>query len=74
MINLFKCFDENCSGTVKKTTINYEIELSFGDVITINNLPVEKCECCGELLFPSNSCKAIESAIEAKYPNYFKQQ
>lgn len=71
MTDLFKCFEANCNGIVRKATINHKVKLSNGDTITIDNLIAERCDRCGEILFDSAASKTVEAAIEKKYPNYF---
>lgn len=73
MTDTFKCFEVNCDGIVRKATIKYKAELSNGDVITIDNLLAERCDRCGEILFDSAACETVESAIKAKYPDYYKK-
>lgn len=72
-MDLFKCFEENCGGTVRKEKINYKCQLGNGDTIIVNDLMVEKCNRCGELLFDSAASRRIESEITKKYPNHFKK-
>lgn len=73
MTDLFPCFEANCDGTVRKETINHKVTLSNGDIVAVNNLIVEKCSKCGEILFDSAACKQIEKAVIAIYPNYYKR-
>ena len=72
-MDIFKFFEENCDGTVRKQTINYKCVLSNNDTIIIENLIVNQCDKCGEILFDSAACKRQESEITKKYPNYFKK-
>lgn len=73
MTDTFKCFEDNCDGIVRKATITHKVQLSNGDTIKIDNLVVERCDRCGEILFDSAASKTVEAAILAKYPNHFKR-
>lgn len=70
MTDTFKCFEVNCGGIVRKATITHKVKLSNGDTIKIDNLVVERCNRCGEILFDADACARVDSAILEKYPNY----
>jgi YgiT-type zinc finger domain-containing protein len=73
MTDDLKCFEINCDGTVRKATITHKVTLSNSDTIKIDNLAVERCDRCGEILFDSAASKTVEAAILAKYPDHFKR-
>ena len=73
MSDLFKCFELHCTGTVQKANIKYELTLNTGEIFVINDLPAEKCDKCGEVLFDANACRLIDEGIEAAHPGYFEK-
>jgi putative zinc finger/helix-turn-helix YgiT family protein len=51
------------AGKFVLTTIDYEAELPDAQTLVVPNLPVERCDQCGETVFPAESSQRIDSAI-----------
>lgn len=56
--------DTNCQGQVFPRTINYTFK-SHGKEITVPDVTVDVCDCCGEMFFPHEAARKIEV-----YQNY----